>query len=60
TAFVLNVVVTVVLTFVLKALKAPDGVDETSPQDYTADAAQAEATAAPALRPGTSPAPNPS
>jgi solute:Na+ symporter, SSS family len=38
TAFVLNVVVTVVLTFVLKALKAPDGVDETSPADYTADA----------------------
>ncbi|MFJ9006881.1 sodium:solute symporter, partial [Streptomyces canus] len=38
TAFVLNVVVTVVLTFVLKALKAPDGVDETSPEDYTADA----------------------
>ena len=38
TAFVLNVVVTVVLTFVLKALKAPEGVDETSPEDYTADA----------------------
>ena len=31
TAFVLNVVVTVVLTFVLRALKAPDGVDETTP-----------------------------
>ena len=39
TAFVLNVVVTVVLTFVLKAVKAPDGVDETAPADYTADAA---------------------
>lgn len=38
TAFVLNVVVTVVLTFVLRALKAPEGVDETSPSDYTADA----------------------
>ncbi|MER5709596.1 sodium:solute symporter family protein [Streptomyces sp. NPDC002122] len=38
TAFVLNVVVTVVLTFVLKALKAPEGIDETSPSDYTADA----------------------
>ncbi|MFB7596511.1 monocarboxylate uptake permease MctP [Streptomyces sp. NPDC056160] len=38
TAFALNVVVSVVLTFVLKALKAPEGVDETSPQDYTADA----------------------
>ncbi len=38
TAFVLNVVVTVVLTFALKALKAPDGVDETKASDYTADA----------------------
>ncbi|MFE0194070.1 monocarboxylate uptake permease MctP [Streptomyces sp. NPDC058989] len=37
TAFVLNVVVTVVLTFALKAMKAPEGVDETSPGDYTAD-----------------------
>lgn len=38
TAFVLNVVVTVVLTFALKAAKAPEGIDETSPADYTADA----------------------
>ncbi|RPF36137.1 monocarboxylate uptake permease MctP [Streptomyces sp. TLI_185] len=38
TSFVLNVLVTVVLTFVLKALKAPEGVDETKAQDYTADA----------------------
>ncbi|WFB07495.1 sodium:solute symporter family protein [Streptomyces sp. LX-29] len=38
TAFVLNVVVTVALTLVLRALKAPQGVDETSPEDYTADA----------------------
>lgn len=38
TAFVLNVVVTVVLTFVLKALKAPEGVDETAEGDFTADA----------------------
>ncbi|MER6422178.1 sodium:solute symporter family protein [Streptomyces sp. NPDC001137] len=38
TAFVLNAVVAVVLTFVLKALKAPEGVDETKPGDYTADA----------------------
>ncbi|MEV6940762.1 monocarboxylate uptake permease MctP [Streptomyces sp. NPDC051172] len=60
TAFVLNVAVTVVLTFVLKAAKAPEGIDVTSPGDYTADTAQAEAKAAPTLRPGTSPAPNPS
>jgi SSS family solute:Na+ symporter len=38
TAFVMNVVVTVVLTFALKALKAPEGIDETNPGDYTADA----------------------
>ena len=30
--------VTVVLTFALRAFKAPDGIDETSPEDYTADA----------------------
>jgi SSS family solute:Na+ symporter len=34
----LNLVVTVVLTFVLKAVKAPQGVDETAEADFTADA----------------------
>ncbi|MFF1723709.1 monocarboxylate uptake permease MctP [Streptomyces sviceus] len=57
TAFTLNVAVTVGLTFVLKAAKAPEGIDATSPGDYTADA---DATAPPTLRPGTSPVPNPS
>ncbi|MCO8303956.1 MULTISPECIES: monocarboxylate uptake permease MctP [Streptomyces] len=38
TAIVLNVLVTVVLTVVLRALKAPDGIDETTAADYTADA----------------------
>jgi SSS family solute:Na+ symporter len=38
TAFILNVAVTVVLTVVLRAVKAPAGVDETQPSDYTADA----------------------
>jgi SSS family solute:Na+ symporter len=41
TAFVLNVAVTVVLTFVLRAAKAPEGIDETKPSDYTADAGDA-------------------
>ncbi|MFD9221976.1 monocarboxylate uptake permease MctP [Streptomyces sp. NPDC060064] len=41
TAFILNVVVTVVLTFAMRALGAPEGVDETSPSDYTADAGDA-------------------
>jgi len=38
TAFVINVLVTVALTFVLRAVKAPEGRDETQPSDYTADA----------------------
>ncbi|MCM2576114.1 monocarboxylate uptake permease MctP [Streptomyces meridianus] len=38
TAFVLNVLVVVVLTFAFRLAKAPDGLDETSPADYTADA----------------------
>ncbi|MFE9170450.1 monocarboxylate uptake permease MctP [Streptomyces kebangsaanensis] len=38
TAFVVNVAFVVVLTVVLKAVKAPEGVDETRPEDYTADA----------------------
>ncbi|GAA2752222.1 monocarboxylate uptake permease MctP [Kitasatospora cinereorecta] len=38
TAFVLNLAVAVVLTLVLKAAKAPEGVDETDRADYTADA----------------------
>ena len=38
TAFVLNVAVAVVLTLVLNAVKAPAGVDETTPDDYLAEA----------------------
>ena len=38
TAFVINVLVAVVLTFVLRAMKVDEGVDETSPSDYHADA----------------------
>ncbi|MFD8866857.1 monocarboxylate uptake permease MctP [Streptomyces sp. NPDC059590] len=38
TAFVLNAAVVVVLTLVLRAVKAPDGVDETTAADYKADA----------------------
>ncbi|WP_210572363.1 monocarboxylate uptake permease MctP [Streptomyces sp. GESEQ-4] len=38
TAFILNLLVTVVLTFALKAMKAPEGVDQTSPEDYTGEA----------------------
>lgn len=40
TAFVLNLVVAVALTVVLRAAKAPEGVDSTSPADYGADAGE--------------------
>lgn len=64
TAFVLNVVVTLVLTVVLNAVKAPAGIDETSPEDYTADAGDEgvevelpSATAGAPMRPLSPPAP---
>jgi SSS family solute:Na+ symporter len=38
TAFVLNVIVAAVVTLALRAAKVPEGVDETSPEDYRADA----------------------
>ena len=37
TAFLLNVVVAVALTFALRAAKVPEGTDETEPSDYHAD-----------------------
>src|SRR6476661_8300795 len=37
TAFVLNVVVAAILTLILRATKAPAGVDATQPADYFAD-----------------------
>jgi solute:Na+ symporter, SSS family len=37
TAFVINLVVAVVLTFVFRALKLAEGTDETQPAHYTAD-----------------------
>ncbi|MCW2809030.1 MAG: sodium:solute symporter [Marmoricola sp.] len=41
TAFVLNLVVTVVLSFALNAAKVANGSDETAPGDYFADAGDA-------------------
>ncbi|KWW99386.1 putative permease [Carbonactinospora thermoautotrophica] len=38
TALVVNILVAVVLTVVLRALKAPEGEDQTRPDDYVADA----------------------
>jgi len=42
-AVVLNLVIAVVLTLVLHAARAPEGVDETLPEQYTADPEQAPA-----------------
>jgi solute:Na+ symporter, SSS family len=43
TAFIINVVIAVVLTLILKAVKAPAGADETLPHQYTADPDKAPA-----------------
>jgi solute:Na+ symporter, SSS family len=37
TALIINVVIAVVLTVVLKAARVPEGVDETLPHQYTSD-----------------------
>lgn len=47
TAFVLNLAVSVVLTLVLRAVKAPDGPDETRPGDYSAESGDEELKNAP-------------
>jgi SSS family solute:Na+ symporter len=47
TAFVLNLVVAVVLTLVLRAANAPEGPDETARADYTADAGDPAVDGAP-------------
>ncbi len=44
-AAILNLVIAVVLTLVLKAAKVPEGTDETLPHQYTADPEQAPAPA---------------
>jgi solute:Na+ symporter, SSS family len=42
-AFILNVAIVVILTLVFKATTVPEGADETLPQQYTADPAEARA-----------------
>jgi SSS family solute:Na+ symporter len=37
TAFAINLIIAVVLTFVFRAMKSPEGVDQTEPSDYYAD-----------------------
>jgi SSS family solute:Na+ symporter len=52
TAFVLNLAVAFVLTFVLNALKAPAGVDETARADYVAESEEPVGAGAPGKEPG--------
>lgn len=47
TAVVLNLIVTVVLTFVLPARNVPEGTDHTTAEDYEADAGDKGAAALP-------------
>ncbi|MGH8860921.1 MAG: monocarboxylate uptake permease MctP [Jatrophihabitantaceae bacterium] len=59
TALLLNIIVAVVLTLVLRAMKAPAGIDATEPEDYFSDAPSekalvgSEPAAAGAERPAT-------
>jgi SSS family solute:Na+ symporter len=52
TAFVLNIGLAVVLTVVLRAVKAPEGVDETASGDYLGEAVDAPDPGKPGLTPG--------
>jgi solute:Na+ symporter, SSS family len=47
-AFVINLVVSIVLTLIFNAVKLPAGADETSPANYTADPAAGEDVPVPA------------
>ena len=53
TAIIINIAVSVILTLVFKATRVPEGADETLPQQYTADPAQAPAPAPAAIGVGT-------
>jgi SSS family solute:Na+ symporter len=55
TAFVLNVIVAVLLTFVFRGLKVDEGADQTSPADYHADAGDRGVTEVLEGEPGTAP-----
>ena len=56
TAFAINVVVAVILTLVLRALKAAEGEDATRPADYPADASDPGVADVLEGEPGTAPA----
>jgi SSS family solute:Na+ symporter len=55
TAFVINVIVAVLLTLLFRAMKLPEGTDETSPADYHADAGDRGVADVLEGEPGTTP-----
>jgi len=52
-AFILNLAVAIVLTLIFRAVKVPDGADETSPAQYTADPEAGPDVVVPASTAGT-------
>jgi solute:Na+ symporter, SSS family len=58
-ALVINLVVSVVLTFLFNAIKLPAGADETRPEQYTADPVDTEPIAVPAGAGAAAHQPNP-
>ena len=56
TAFVVNIVVAVVLTYVFRAMKITNGTDQTDPSDYRADAGDPGVEDVLEGEPGTAPA----
>jgi SSS family solute:Na+ symporter len=55
TAFVINVIVAVILTFVFKAMNMSNGDDQTSPADYHADAGDRDVEPVLVAEPGAGP-----
>jgi solute:Na+ symporter, SSS family len=55
TAFVINVIVAVVLTLILRAMNVPEGEDQTRPSDYLADAGDRGVQDVLVGEPGTAP-----
>jgi SSS family solute:Na+ symporter len=45
TAIIINLGVSVILTLIFKAVRVPEGADETAPREYTADPPEAPAAA---------------
>ncbi|MGI9005975.1 MAG: hypothetical protein ACR2FU_07225 [Streptosporangiaceae bacterium] len=58
-ALIINLVIALVLTLIFRALRLPEGADETEPSHYTADPEHGEAIAVPAMTQAASPPASP-